>query len=179
MLFSLRSRVGLLTGVSLLFLGATATTGCKKHAARQDPTTTSAAAPAAASTTSIRLTPAQGELTTLVAAEVAKAKARNLKPFVELRADWCGPCKELEASMADPRMVDAFAGTYLITLDADQWQAKQLSSLRLSSGSIPAFFELDDTGKATGRKITGGAWAENVPANMAGPLKAFFAGKGN
>ena len=78
--------------------------------------------------------------------------------------------------MKDPRMVDAFAGTYLITLDADEWSGK-LHPMGLDSSSIPVFFELDDKGKATGRKIDGGAWAENIPVNMAPPLKAFFGGK--
>lgn len=190
MLFSIRShpvgyraarRVGA-AGATFLLLGAcaasaatlasaTALAGCKKDEATKESITTTTAALHGA-----RLAPAQGELATLLPAEAAKARAANLKPFVELRADWCGPCKQLEGSMKDARMVDAFAGTYLITLDVDEWKAGQLGSMGLMSSEIPVFFELDDKGKATGRKITGGAWADNIPANMAPPLKKFFSG---
>jgi hypothetical protein len=37
------------------------------------------------------------------------------------------------------------------------------------------FFKLDASGKPTGDRIDGGAWGDNVPENMAPPLKAFFA----
>ena len=55
----------------------------------------------------------------------------------------------------------------------DEWGAK-LGPAKLSSSSIPVFFALDASGKPTGRKIDGGAWDENVPANMAPKLGAFF-----
>jgi thiol:disulfide interchange protein len=142
-----------------------AVTGCKKD------TPLAEVSPA-----SVRLMPSQGKLSTLLTQEVEKARARNLRPFLELRAEWCGPCKQLEASMGDDRMIDAFAGTYLISVDIDEWGDK-LEPLGFETGSIPAFYELDGQAKPTGRTITGGAWAENIPANMAPPLKAFFAGK--
>jgi thiol-disulfide isomerase/thioredoxin len=125
--------------------------------------------------TSITLKPSQGDLTTLLAAEAKKAKAQSKKPFVEIGADWCGPCKELEASMTDARMIDAFEGTYQIKLDQDAWE-KQLKAAKLDSSAIPVFFELAEDGTPTGRKIDGGAWAENIPVNMAPPLKKFFRG---
>lgn len=132
------------------------------------------AAPVEVGPASVRLTPSQGKLTALLEAEVARARARNLKPFLELRAEWCGPCKELEASMGDARMTDAFAGTYLISIDIDAW-SEQLADTTFDASSIPVFYELDEKAKPTGRKIDGGAWAENIPANMAPQLKAFFA----
>ena len=76
--------------------------------------------------------------------------------------------------MGDARMSDAFAGTYLISIDIDEW-SQQLAGTAFDSSSIPVFYELDEKAKPTGRKIDGGAWAENIPANMAPPLKAFFA----
>jgi hypothetical protein len=69
-------------------------------------------------------------------------------------------------------MVDAFDGVYRVKLDRDVWEA-QLEGVRLRSSAIPVFFELADDGTPTGRKIDGGAWAENIPANMAPPLKKF------
>ena len=124
----------------------------------------------------VRLTPAMGKLATLLPAELKKAQAKELKPFLELRAEWCKPCKQLEASLDDKRMTDAFAGTYLISVDIDEF-TDQLAKLGFDSGAIPVFYELDAYAKSTGRKIDGGAWAENIPQNMAPPLKAFFAVK--
>ena len=142
-------------------------TGCKQA---------DAAAPREVAPASVRLLPRQGDLATLITAEVAKAHARKLRPFLELRAEWCKPCKQLEASMNDSRMIAAFAGTYLISIDIDEWDGK-LDAIGVAADSIPVFYELDAKGKPTGRNINGGAWDENIPANMAPPLKAFFAAR--
>ena len=45
------------------------------------------------------------------------------------------------------------------------------------SPGIPAFFEIGENAMPTGRFVTGGAWAENIPKNMAPVLKAFFDGR--
>lgn len=132
----------------------------------------------AAAPTSVRLRPSQGKLAALITEEVEKARARKLRPYLELRAEWCGPCKALEASMGDAQMVEAFAGTYVISVDLDEW-GEQVPQLGFSADSIPVFYELDAAAKSTGRTIDGGAWGANTPANMAPPLKAFVsAGKG-
>ena len=149
---------------ALLLVGS----GCKKDEA--------AVAPVEVATTSVRLKPAQGELAKLISSEVAKARARNLKPFLELRAEWCAPCKDLEKALDEPSMKEAFAGTFIISVDIDEWVDK-VAPLGFDGSSIPVFYELDDKARPTGRKIDGGAWEENIPKNMAPPLKAFFAGK--
>lgn len=135
-----------------------------------------AAASAPAQRAYVRLTPDQGTLAALLPAELKKAQAKKLRPFLELRAEWCKPCKELEASLGDKRMIDAFAGTYLISVDVDEFTG-QLDPLGFDGSAIPVFYELDASARPTGRKIDGGAWAENIPANMAPPLKAFFAAR--
>jgi len=131
--------------------------------------------------------PADGELAALLEAEAAKAKELGQKPFVEFSAGWCPPCQALKKSLDSARsnadnpgpddaaMLDAFHGVYIIQLDADAWKGK-LGSTGLSQTPIPVFFEIDEQGKVTGRKITGGAWGEDIPSNMAPPLKAFFQG---
>jgi hypothetical protein len=119
------------------------------------------------------LTPTQGALPALLKTEIAKATAQNLTPFVELGATWCGPCHHLQNSLGDKRMIDAFSGTYIIRLDVDAWK-DQLKPLGFVSDSIPAIFAIDAAGKATGPVITGGAWGEDIPENMAPPLKTFF-----
>jgi thiol-disulfide isomerase/thioredoxin len=116
------------------------------------------------------------DLPKLLAEHAALARKAGLAPFVELWAEWCPPCKKLEAAMGDPRIAAAFAGVYLIRLDSDQWGPK-LAGTGLANGSIPVFYELDDQGKTTGRTINGGAWGEDTPENMAPPLDAFFHAK--
>ena len=129
-----------------------------------------------ASAVSVTLDPSQGSLVPLLKAEAVKAKALSLRLFVEFRADWCGPCVALEKSMDDARMKAAFAGTYVVHLDADAWASSQLAGTGFDPTAIPVFYEIGDDGKPMGRKIDGGAWGDNVPENMAPPLDAFFHG---
>ena len=111
-----------------------------------------------------------------LAAFVKDAKAAGLKPYAYLHASWCGPCNAIEKThAADAQMVDAFKGTAIAMIDIDAADSKALDAHGLESSAIPVFFKLDDGGKPTGEKIDGGAWGDNVPANMAPPLKAFFA----
>ena len=68
-------------------------------------------------------------------------------------------------------MVDAFQGTYIIQADVDSWGFPPRG---WDFTGIPVFFALDASGNPTGETIDGGAWGENIPENMAPPLKAFF-----
>ncbi|WP_425618705.1 hypothetical protein NA78x_002417 [Anatilimnocola sp. NA78] len=124
--------------------------------------------------TFVDLKPADGHLNSLLQIEVNKAVDAQQKPFVEMTADWCKPCKELKESLDDPLIADAFAGTYIIRLKVDDWKPEQLEAIGLPSDVVPVFCEMNEEAKATGRKIDGGAWAANIPINMAPPLKKFF-----
>lgn len=121
-----------------------------------------------------KLTPAGGDLTAQLQSLAARAKHENLKPFVQFTAVWCGPCRELQACMNDPLMAEAFAHTFIIQINADDFSDKQFAAAGFTLDGIPAFFELDAQGKPTGRVIDGGAWEENIPANMAPVLRKFF-----
>ena len=115
------------------------------------------------------------KLTDILQAEAAKAAALGRDPYIEFYADWCPPCNAIKKNLGDPLLVEAFAGTYIIKLDTDVWGDK-LSGLGLYVPGIPAFYELGADGKPTGRMITGAAWGEDIPANIAPPMKAFFEG---
>jgi hypothetical protein len=124
-----------------------------------------------------RLRTSEGALPDLLALHAKKAKELGLAPYAELGATWCKPCRELEASMSDARMKDAFKGTYIVHLDIDEWGGS-LGKSGLGSSAVPVVFALDpQTGKGTSRTIDGSAWDANIPANMAPKLGAFFQGK--
>ena len=125
--------------------------------------------------TVVQIHPSEEDLPSVLKAEALKAAKITRKPFAYFFADWCSPCKALRNSLGDPLMVDAFDGTYIIQLNADEW-AKKLGSTGFSISAIPVLFEIDNNGERTGRKIDGGAWGANIPKNMAPPLKAFFRG---
>ncbi|HET7133070.1 MAG TPA: thioredoxin family protein [Gammaproteobacteria bacterium] len=119
------------------------------------------------------LAPAQGRLEDLLEHEVHNAAALGKLPYVQITAEWCGPCKALRASLADPLMRDAFAGTYIVQVDYDAWKP-QLERAGFSGQAIPVFYAVDAEARPTGAKIDGGAWGEDIPRNMAPPLKQFF-----
>jgi len=123
----------------------------------------------------IRIEPGPAKVKDILKAEAQKAAALGRRPYVEFYADWCPPCNAIKKNLGDPRIVEAFAGTYIIKLNTDDWGEK-LSGTGLYVPGIPAFYELDANGKPTGRMITGAAWDEDVPANIAPPMKAFFEG---
>ena len=154
----------------LAFLSAASIVACKET--KEQP---ASGAVEAKPFITVSLATADGELAALLKAEAEKAKKAKLKPYVEFHASWCGPCVALEKSLDDPRMIDAFKGSYIIRLDADEW-GKKLQGTGFNAGTIPVLYRLDDEGKPTGQKIDGGAWGENTPENMAPPLKAFFRG---
>lgn len=117
--------------------------------------------------------PSQGGLQAVLAAHAQQATDRGRRPFVEFSAEWCPPCQAIEASLGDPLMVEALGGIYLIRVDIDEW-GDQITRAGFHVPGIPLFFELDELGKKTGRAISGAAWGEDIPQNMAPPLAEFF-----
>lgn len=121
---------------------------------------------------SVELSPADGPLLDQLMAHVDEANALQRTPFVYVHANWCGPCLALDRYADDPSMAAAFAGTHIARVDQDLWH-EQLAAFGLN-GSIPAWADLDAHGLPGSRRIGGGAWGDNVPANMAGPLSEYF-----
>lgn len=108
-------------------------------------------------------------------AAIAARDPATLVPVVYIGATWCGPCKAIKRYKDDPRMQAAFAGALVLELDSDEWPGADLHALGLASDSVPVFFAVDAHGKGTGPRITGAAWGEDVPENMAPPLQRFVA----
>jgi hypothetical protein len=70
-------------------------------------------------------------------------------------------------------MEDAFDGVYLIGLDVDKW-GWGVAGTGYGADSIPIFYAVGGDARPTGRVIDGNAWGDNIPENMAPPLKNFF-----
>ena len=125
----------------------------------------------------VELHPSQGDLPALLAVHADRAAELGRRPFVEFSAQWCSSCLQLARSLADERMIEAFDGTYIIRLDLDEWKS-QLSQTDFVVFGVPAFFEVGGEGRPTGRTITGAAWGEDIPENMAPVLQQFFSATG-
>jgi thiol:disulfide interchange protein len=121
----------------------------------------------------VDVSPKQGKLSELLKAEAAKAIKLKRTPFVEIGAEWCGQCRDIKAHIGDKRMINAFAGTYIIRLDADAW-AKELPTLGFRFGAVPVFFPVDTNGKPAGTSFTTDPLGENTPEHVAAPLQKFF-----
>lgn len=123
----------------------------------------------------VEVLPVDGPLREQLAKHVATAKAEGRKPFLQVYAEWCGPCKELRSHMDDPLMQDAFLDTYIVQAKHTPWNQQIL--LALPSGienvAVPSFWAIDDEGRL-GRLIDGHAWGPNTPEEMSGPLSHFF-----
>lgn len=102
-----------------------------------------------------------------------RAIAAGRVPCVYLRASWCPPNVKIERSLGDPRMARALREVAAATLDIDTCGA-QLQEAGFDGRSVPVFFLIDAQGRPTGAQITGAAWGENTPENMAPPLERFF-----
>lgn len=103
------------------------------------------------------------------------AVANGLLPVAYITAPTCEPCRSLKDSLSDPRMQSAFLGTSVLEIDMHQVPMMELSEHGMQPHGIPAFYVLDAQGHVTGATITGAAWGDDIPENMAPPLTEFFA----
>ncbi|MCA9623665.1 MAG: thioredoxin family protein [Myxococcales bacterium] len=149
-------------------------TACNERASGSGPE--GAATSEAKAAESWVVVPAGGSLGSKIEEQVGAAKAVKLKPVVYVGATWCGPCVAIKKTKGDSRMKEAFSGVFVIEVDMDQWKKEDFAALGMNPTAIPVFYAVDDAGKATGKQIDGGAWGDNIPENMAPPLKRFFAG---
>jgi thiol-disulfide isomerase/thioredoxin len=128
--------------------------------------------------TIVRLHPSDGDLQSLLASEARKAVAVGRQPVVEFDATWCPPCRAIdEAIKANNELIlNAYAETYVIRLDVDEWGWGDSRLHDFQFNGIPVFFKLDEEGKQTGDVIDGGAWGEDIPENIAPVMDRFFHG---
>lgn len=78
------------------------------------------------------------------ASAVKKASAANRPIFVDFYADWCGPCKKLEQSFADPKVKGLLQRATCLRIDVDR---NPDDAARFRVGSIPRLLLLSADGK--------------------------------
>jgi thiol:disulfide interchange protein len=127
----------------------------------------------------VRLHRSEGDLQTMLANEAKKAIALGQMPIVEFDATWCPPCHAIDAAIKSKNelMIDAYAGTYIIKLDVDEWGWDDSSLHDFEFNGIPVYFKLDSAGKQTGEVIDGSAWGQDIPENIAPVMDKFFHGE--
>lgn len=115
----------------------------------------------------------QGPLATQLADAYQRAHAAGRVPCVYLTASWCPPSVQLEKSLNDPRMQRALRDVDAATFDIDTF-GQALTDAGFRADTVPVFYLIDAEGRPAGKKITGAAWQDNTPENMAPPLERFF-----
>jgi len=128
--------------------------------------------------TIVRLHPKDGDLQTLLASEAQKAFTLGREPVVEFDATWCPPCKAIDKAIKEENalMLNAYAETYIIKLDVDEWGWGDSKLHDFQFNAIPVYFKLNVEGEQTGEVIDGGAWGEDIPENIAPVMDKFFHG---
>jgi thiol:disulfide interchange protein len=129
--------------------------------------------------TIVRFHPKDGDLQTLLAQEAPKAIALGQMPVLEFDATWCPPCQVIDEGLksGNELLLKAYAGTYIIKLDVDEWGWGDSSLHDFEFDGIPVYFKLDAQGNPTGEVIDGNAWGDNIPENIAPPMNEFFHGE--
>ena len=132
--------------------------------------------PVPAGFTIVRLHPKDSDLQSLLADEAQKAVSLGRMPVVEFDATWCPPCQAINKAIKENNelILNAYAETYIIRLDVDEWGWEDSRVHDFQFDGIPVFFKLDSAGNQTGDVINGGAWGEDIPENIAPVMDAFF-----
>jgi thiol-disulfide isomerase/thioredoxin len=123
--------------------------------------------------TIVSIDPTAGALSEQLLVEAGKAKKAGKIPYVELWAEWCPPCKKVDALLEDPALQEQLGSVVLIRVDTDTFN-KPLMKLGFKSPTIPAFYEIDVRGKPTKRLLHGHSWKNS--ATIAEKLPTFLLG---
>lgn len=124
----------------------------------------------------IRLHRGDENLQTMLAKEAKKAAALGQIPIVEFDATWCPPCQAIDKAIKSKNelMLNAYARTYIIKLDVDEWGWDDSRLHDFQFNGIPVYFKLNAEGKQTGEVIDGSAWGKDIPENIAPVMDKFF-----
>lgn len=97
----------------------------------------------------------------------------NKTPILFFTAGWCKPCKEFKASMKYDQVAQSLKDATMIIVDVDKDKKKESHASDYGVRAIPTFIIVDKKGNAI-NTITGAAWAENTPNNIAKAMEEFL-----
>jgi hypothetical protein len=109
-----------------------------------------------------------------LAEEVTRAASAHQTVVVVTCARWDTVSKEIQRSLADPRMQAALANVDLVRVDVDDF-GDDLKSAGMLENTLPWFYKVDGALRPIDA-ISAGEWDDNVPENMAPVLRSFLAG---
>lgn len=96
-------------------------------------------------------------------------------PVLFFTASWCRPCKEFKESTKYEMVAQSLKDATIIMIDVNKDQPKNGYALDYGARVIPTFIIVDKDGTAL-NTITGAAWAENTPDNIAPAMEDFLKG---
>jgi hypothetical protein len=105
----------------------------------------------------------------------SRAQRAGEKLVVQTTGFECRPCLGVAASLVDPLMQKAMAGTRLVRIDVAEF-GEELTALGYPHEAIPGFFLVGvDMSPSDG--IHGGEWDDDTAENISPVLSAFVRGK--
>ena len=139
----------------------------------RDPAPTTAAAPAKGPLIEW-LPAADGDLPSLVQAEMARAKDDGRILLVYVGAAWCEPCRRFHEASEKGQVAGDLPPLRMLELDLDR-DADRLVAAGYQSRLIPLFVLPGPDGRATDLRMEGGIKGAGAADNIASRLRAMLA----
>lgn len=155
-----------------LVLGALVLVGCTKS---------SAPAPAPvdpAATVRFVTPPVDGVVSTIMAAQLERAKAENRRVLLYAGASWCEPCRYFHEAVDRGELTGKVGALDLVAFDA-QADAERMLLSGYESQFIPVFAVPNPDGKASGRHIEGSVKGAGAVDDLVPRLKVLLAESGS